>query len=82
MSAPVERNRLLVWWEDLPIGVQIAVVQPLALAATWAAHMFLVGLTPGRSFTYAGFWGLLVTFLIVGSTRMERARRRAGRPEA
>jgi uncharacterized membrane protein YecN with MAPEG domain len=77
MDTPPQRNRIVVWWEDLPIGVQIAVVLPLAVAAVWAAHVWLVGLTFGRAFTYAGFWGLFATFAIVGSTRVERARRRA-----
>jgi len=51
-----QRNRVVVWWEDLPIGVQIAVVLPVAVTAIWAAHVWLVGLTFGRAFTYAGFW--------------------------
>jgi hypothetical protein len=32
-----------------------------------------------RGLTYGVFWGILATAAIVGATRSERARRRAGR---
>ncbi|MFN8124451.1 MAG: hypothetical protein U0237_18735 [Thermoleophilia bacterium] len=80
MTEPVKRNRLLVLWEDLPIGVQIAVVLPSAILGLWAVHVWMLGQPTGRGFGYGLFWGLIVGFVIVGSTRAERARRRAGRP--
>lgn len=80
MTAPVKRNRLVVLWEDLPIGVQIAVVLPVAILGLWAVHVWFLGQPNGRGFGYALFWGLIATFAIVGSTRAERARRRAARP--
>jgi hypothetical protein len=76
----VERHRLVVLWEDLPIGVQIAVVLPAAILGLWALHVWVLGQPTGRGFGYALFWGLLATFAIVGATRAERARRRAARP--
>lgn len=80
MSEPVQRPRIVRMWEDLPIGVQIAVVLPTAVLGLWAVHVWFLGQPLGRGFTYGGFWGLLATFAIVGSTRAERARRRATRP--
>lgn len=77
VTAPRTRPRIVVWWEELPIGVQILVTIPVAVAVMWALHRFVFDLAAGRSLTYAGFWGLLATFAVVGATRAERARRRA-----
>lgn len=57
MSEPVQRPRIVRMWEDLPIGVQIAVVLPTAVLGLWAAHVWLLGQPLGRGFTYGGFWG-------------------------
>ncbi|MCB0871903.1 MAG: hypothetical protein KDC36_00840 [Thermoleophilia bacterium] len=70
------RPGIVVWWEELPIGVQIIFTLPLAVGLFWALHRYGFNLPTGRSFTYAGFWGLVATFVIVGSTRAERAKRR------
>lgn len=80
MTEPPARNRLVVLWEDLPIGVQIAAVMPTAILGLWGVHVWFLGQPNGRGFGYGLFWGLIVTFAIVGSTRAERARRRARRP--
>ena len=66
-------------WEDLHVGVQVAIVAPLAVLLLWAAHVFLLNQPVWRGLTYGVFWGILVTAAIVGATRSERARRRAGR---
>jgi hypothetical protein len=66
-------------WEDLHVGVQVAIVGPLAILLLWGAHVFLLNQPVGRGLAYGVFWGVLVTAAIVGATRSERARRRAGR---
>jgi hypothetical protein len=66
-------------WEDLHVGVQVAVVAPLAILLLWAAHVFLMNQPVWRGLSYGVFWGLLLTAAIVGATRSERARREAGR---
>lgn len=66
-------------WEDLHVGVQVAVVAPLAILLLWAAHVFLLNQPVWRGLSYGVFWGLLVTAAVVGATRSERARRDAHR---
>lgn len=66
-------------WEDLHVGVQLAVVAPLAILLLWVGHVFLLNQPLWRGLTYGVFWGLLLTGAIVGATRSERARRGAGR---
>lgn len=66
-------------WEDLHVGVQIAVVAPLAVLLLWGAHVFLLNQPVWRGLTYGVFWGVLATAAIVGATRSERARREARR---
>ena len=66
-------------WEDLHVGVQIAIVAPLAFLLLWAAHVFLLNQPVWRGLTYGVFWGLLATAAIVGASRSERARRQARR---
>ena len=68
-------------WEDLHVGVQLAVVGPLAILLLWVGHVFLLNQPVWRGLTYGVFWGLLLTGAIVGATRSERARREAGRRE-
>jgi hypothetical protein len=66
-------------WEDLHVGVQVAIVAPLAVLLLWAVHVFLLNQPVLRGLTYGVFWGILATAAIVGATRSERARRRSGR---
>ena len=47
-------------WEDLHVGVQIAVVAPLAMLLLWAAHVFLLNQPVWRGLTYGVFWGVLL----------------------
>jgi hypothetical protein len=78
----VQRPEPPAWlrrWEDLHIGVQIAVVAPLAILVLWAAHVYLLNQPVWRGLTYGVFWGILVTAAVVGATRSERARREARR---
>lgn len=64
------------------MGVQVAIVAPLAVLLLWAAHVFLMNQPLWRGLSYGLFWGLLLTAAVVGATRSERARREAGRPRA
>lgn len=66
-------------WEDLHVGVQVAIVAPLAILLLWAAHVFLLNQPVWRGLTYGVFWGILATAAIVGASRSERARRQARR---
>jgi hypothetical protein len=70
-----ERGRLLRRWEDLPAGVQVGIVAPIALVLMFVIHITLLNQPVGRAVGYAFFWGALVTGAIVGATRSERARR-------
>ena len=80
MSAPAkDPPRLLRWWENLPIGVQIGAVGPASVLLLWAAHVYLLNQPNGRGLGYGVFWGVLATGAIVGATRSERARRDARR---
>lgn len=69
----------MLLWERLPILVQAAVVLPLSIALMYAAHVTLLNQPQDRGLTYGVFWGIVATFVIVGSTRAERARREARR---
>lgn len=62
-------------WEELPIGVQVAVVAPVSLVVLFVVHVTLLNQPVGRAVGYAFFWGILATGAIVGATRSERARR-------
>jgi hypothetical protein len=67
--------RLLLRWEALHIGVQIVVVAPIAVLALWALHVVFLSQPTGRGLLYGVFWGILLTGVIVGASRAERARR-------
>jgi hypothetical protein len=70
-----QRSGLLRRWEDLPPGVQVAVVGPVAWILLFVIHLTLLNQPVGRAVGYAFFWGILATGAIVGATRSERARR-------
>ena len=70
-----QRGGLLRRWEDLPPGVQVAVVGPVAWILLFVIHLTLLNQPVGRAVGYAFFWGILATGAIVGATRSERARR-------
>jgi len=75
-SAPNRpRPEWLRRWEDLHVGVQVGVVAPLAIGLLWLVHVGLLNQPTWRGLSYGVFWGLLVTFAVVGATRSERARR-------
>jgi hypothetical protein len=66
-----------VWWEDLSVLVQIAVVAPIAIIGISLLHiwLFVPNISIGRAISYGIFWGAMLTFAVVGATRAERARR-------
>jgi hypothetical protein len=72
----------VTWWEDLPIGVQVAVVVPACVLLVWGVHVWFLGQPLSRGFLYGVFWGLLLAGAIMGSIRAERARRRVGEAAA
>ena len=57
------------------MGVQVAVLAPVAVLVLWAAHVFLMNQPTLRGLSYGVFWGLIVTALVVGASRSEKARR-------
>jgi multidrug efflux pump subunit AcrB len=67
----------VVWWEELSIVMQIAVVAPIAIIGISWIHilLFVPNISVGRAIGYGFFWGAMVTFAVVGATRAERARR-------
>ena len=67
----------MVWWEELSIVMQIAVVAPIAIIGISWIHilLFVPNISVGRAIGYGFFWGAMVTFAVVGATRAERARR-------
>jgi hypothetical protein len=78
MSGRPSPPRLLLAWEGLHVGVQVAIALPVAVALLWAAHVWLLNQPLGRGLGYAVFWGALATGAIVGASRAERARRLHG----
>jgi hypothetical protein len=78
MSARHEPPALVRRWEALHVGVQVAIVAPLAVLLLWAAHVYLMNQPVGRGLAYGIFWGAIVTGAVVGASRAEAARRRAG----
>lgn len=62
------------------MGVQVAVVAPVAIVLLWVAHVYLLNQPVWRGLTYGIFWGLLVTAAVVGASRSERARRQRSSP--
>jgi hypothetical protein len=76
-SAPQKRPRIVVWWEELGVVVQIAVVAPICIIGMSLIHiwLFVPNISIGRAIGYGIFWGAMLTFALVGATRAERARR-------
>ena len=74
----------MVWWEDLSVVIQIAVVAPIAIIGISLLHiwLFVPNISVGRAIGYGIFWGAMVTFALVGATRAERARRLHGQAAA
>lgn len=73
--SPEPEMSLIRRWENLPLGVQIAIVGPASILLLWLIHVSLLNQPPLRGFSYGIFWGVLLTIALVGATRSERARR-------
>jgi multidrug efflux pump subunit AcrB len=82
--APHKRPRIVVWWEELSIVLQIAVVAPISIIGISWLHilLFVPNISVERAIGYGFFWGAIVTFALVGATRAERARRLADQAAA
>jgi mannose/fructose/N-acetylgalactosamine-specific phosphotransferase system component IIC len=70
--------RLLLRWEALHVGVQVAIVAPLSVLVLWAVHIVFLNQPVVRGLLYGVFWGVLLTGAIVGASRAGRARREDG----
>lgn len=70
-----------MWWEELSVVVQVAVVAPISIIGMSVIHiwLFVPNISTGRAIGYGIFWGAMLTFAIVGATRAERARRLHGK---
>lgn len=62
-------------WEEIHVAAQVATVAPVAILVLWWGHVALLNQPLGRGLAYGIFWGLLVTWAVVGASRSERARR-------
>ncbi len=69
------RPSLIVRWEELHVGVQIAVAFVVTTLLLWLAHVALLNQPTGRGFMYGLFWSVPLTFIVVAGTRSERAKR-------
>ena len=70
-----ERPSAIVRWEELHVGVQIAITFVVSTLILWIAHILLLNQPMGRGFLYGIFWAVPLTVIIVGATRAERAKR-------
>ncbi|MGD9572763.1 MAG: hypothetical protein AB7V62_12805 [Thermoleophilia bacterium] len=77
MSPPPARTppAWLRWWEDLHIGMQIALLLPVASLVLWFVHIVFLNQPILRGLSYGIFWGAVATAFIVGASRSEKARR-------
>jgi hypothetical protein len=66
---------LVLRWEALSVGAQVAIVLPIAIGLLWLVHVALLDQPLLRGFGYGVFWGVLATAAIVVASRSERARR-------
>jgi len=64
-----------VRWEELHVGVQIALAFVISTLVLWVGHILLLNQPLGRGFLYGVFWAVPLTAIIVGATRAERAKR-------
>ncbi len=62
-------------WEELHVGVQIALAFVISMLVLWVGHILLLNQPLGRGFLYGVFWAVPLTAIIVGATRAERAKR-------
>jgi hypothetical protein len=73
VSVRKQPPRLLLRWEALSPGVQVAIVGPIMLVLLW--HVYLMNQPIWRGLGYAVFWGVLFTGVIVAASRSEKAKR-------
>jgi hypothetical protein len=73
-----EPPRLLLAWEALNPGVQIAIAFPVLFVVLLLLHLGPLGQPASRAFFYGLFWGVLATGAVVAASRNE-ARKRATR---
>lgn len=69
-------QRLLRWWESLPIAMQVIVSFVVVTAIMLVFHLGPLRQPLGRGISYSVFWSLIGTVAVVGATRAEAAKRR------
>jgi hypothetical protein len=62
-------------WEDLHVAAQVAIFAPVAIVVLWFGHVVFLNQPVGRGFGYGVFWGVILTAVVVGASRSEKARR-------
>jgi hypothetical protein len=82
MSAPrSEPPRLLLAWEALNPGVQIAIAFPALFVVIFLLHLGPLNQPLSRALVYGIFWGVAATGALVAASRNE-ARKRVQRDRA
>ncbi len=66
---------IIIRWEELHVGVQVAVSFAASLIVLTFVHWTLLNQPVGRSLSYGLFWGVIATVVIMIATRTERGRR-------
>jgi hypothetical protein len=74
-----EPPRLLVAWEGLPTGAQIAIAFPVLVVLLFLLHVTLFNQPTGRGVFYGVFWAIPATAAIVIATSNEAEKRRRHR---
>ena len=71
---------LLLRWESLRWPAQFALAFPVAVALLFLVHVTALNQPLLRGLSYALFWGVIATGIVVAASRNEAARRRGELP--
>lgn len=69
------RPSMIIRWEELHVGVQVAVAFVASFTVLTFVHWAFLNQPGGRSLSYGLFWGVIATAVIMIATRTERGRR-------
>ena len=75
MESRSQRRRLLTWWEERPIPVQLGVAAAVLVPVWTVINLMLNQPLFWRAIIYGVFWGGLSVGAVFGATRSERSRR-------